>query len=236
MGYLTVFGCLLLAFGPSMAFFSLVLAKRATLVILAIGAGFFWLCGMFFASMVWVVPPVRDSAGAAVFFSVLMTELFRFLYWLLWTNGHQSLNQDAGKRLQSETMLRWEAVAAGVGSGFCSSLMYAGLLWQAWGPGVLSNPRCFGLSVFLIGAVLCLLWNCLHVAATVVAHEAYRSRNKVIVVVVAVSHFGLAMVTGLNAGQTGESAEMCAFGLGLEVIVVALAAYGVIIGVKSRKW
>lgn len=114
MGYLTFFGCLLIAFGPLLVFFVLVLARKSTLVILSIGAGFSWLFGMFVSSMIWdVLQPLRESLVSAVVLGVLCTEGFRFLFWLVWTKGHQSLNQDAGKRLESENMLLWEAVAAG---------------------------------------------------------------------------------------------------------------------------
>ena len=210
MGYLTVLGCLLIAFGPLVAFFTLVLAKRATLVILAIGAGFAWLCGLFLASMLWyAVVPARGSLVVTAVVGVLCTELTRFLFWLVWTKGHQSLNQDAGKRLESETLLGWEAVAAGVGSGFCGSLTYAGMLWAAWGPGTLGNSRCFGASVFVVGAVGCLLWSVLQVFWTLAWHRAYRRGSWLLAAATLAHHLALSVLSVFNSGQFGEAAWLC---------------------------
>lgn len=44
--------------------------------------------------------------------AVLCSEFSRFLFWLIWTKGHESLNQDAGKTLDSVSNLFWESVAA----------------------------------------------------------------------------------------------------------------------------
>jgi anterior pharynx defective protein 1 len=234
MGYLTVLGCLLIAFGPSVAFFTLVLAKRATLVILAIGAAFAWLCGMFLASMLWyALVPARGSLAVTAVVAVLSTELTRFLYWLVWTKGHQSLNQDAGKRLESETMLGWEAVAAGVGSGFGGSLLYAGMLWAAWGPGTLSNARCFGASVFVVGAVGCLMWSALQVFWTLAWHRAYRRGSWPLAAATLAHHALLSVLSVFNSGQFGDGVWLCLVPLLSQLFSVAALAVLAWRGIKK---
>jgi anterior pharynx defective protein 1 len=225
MAYLTFFGCLLISLGPSIAFFVIVLSKRATLVIVSIGAGFCWLCGMFVASMLWdVLVPLRGSLVATVPVAVLCTEGARFLFWLIWTKGHQSLNQDAGRKLENETLLLWESVAAGIGCGLCSALLYVSFLWDAWnGPGaLLVNNTCFGISAYLLGAITTLLWTVLHIFWNVFLHKAYRTGSKVFGLVILGHHVCLAMLTVFNSGEFGKTNGFCLISLLSQIVSIGM--------------
>ncbi len=242
MGYLTLIGCLLLVFGPLVVFSILVLSKRSSLVLLAIGSSFCWLFAMSVASMIWdVVTPLRGSQAFAVAIGVLCTgfkEFFffffsltsfaegvRFLFWLIWTKGHQSLSVDAGKRLESEMLLFWESVAGGVGFAFGASLMYAGVVWDAFGPGVLLSRSCFGISVFLLGAIDGLFFNVLQIFWNVFANRAYKSKSKLLGGAVVLHHLLVSMITVFNSGEFGNSSGLCLLPLLIMIISIAFAAF-----------
>ena len=223
---ITVLGSLLIAFGPPVAFFYLVLSRRATLVILTIGSAFSWLCGLFLASIVWwVLEPFREVYAVTVPVAVLSTECMRYLFWLIWTKGHQSLNQDAGKKLEDEMSLFAESISAGMGAGICSSLMYAGVLWSAWGPGVLLNSSCFGASIYLVGAVASLLNNILLIQWAILAHDAYRRGSWLLALLVGASHLFSSLMSIFNSGQFGSGPAMCLLSFAVQILSIALLGF-----------
>lgn len=197
------------ALGPLVVFFLLVVSRRATLVLLSIGAAFAWLAGAFVAALGWwVVPPFRSVLPVAAAWGVLATEAARFLFWLVWTKGHQSLAQDAGKPLDNDLSLLAEAVAAGVGFALASSLLYISVLWSAWGPGTLRNDVCFGLSIFVVGALQNSLWNVLQVIWTILAHHCYRQRSWRWLLVAGM-HLVASLSSVFNSGEWGSVSGLC---------------------------
>lgn len=222
--WLVGLGCLLISFGPPTAFFTLVLARKSTLVIVAIGSGFLWLVGLAAASLVWPLFPSEASPVAAVLLGSVCTDLTRFLFWLVWTRGHESLNQDAGKRLDDRPgLLMWEAIAAGLGSGMASALVYAGALWAVWGPGGLSNANCFGVSVFVGNAVMSLSWTALHVLGTVVAHQSFRAGRLLPVLAQFCGFVLLACASLFNSDRVVGVKGGCVLPAALQAVALALA-------------
>ena len=52
--------------------------------LLVLRRAFFWLLSLFLSSLIWTaVPPLRDTPAFTLPFSVLLQELFRYLYFRL---------------------------------------------------------------------------------------------------------------------------------------------------------
>lgn len=105
MTVLAVFSYGFIAFGPTVVLFAVTVARNAYQVILLMTGwvtywritelnfkrvlfsfhrAFFWLLSLFLASVIWTaVVPLRDTPAFTVPFSVLLQELFRYLYFLL---------------------------------------------------------------------------------------------------------------------------------------------------------
>ena len=223
MGVVTVLGCLLVAFGPLTAFFTFVLSKRATLVLLAVGSCFAWLFGLIVASIFWsVLGSGRAWTALAALLGVLATEAARFFFWLVWSRGRVALSQAAGRRVGDEAALVWESVAAGTGFAFGSALPFSGLLWSAWGPGVLAAECCGGVSVFFVGALLALGGGVLQVLWSVVAHRAFERRSWMQYGIVMGSHLLVSATSLLNTGQLGVATGLCAVPFVTMMVLIAL--------------
>mmetsp|Transcript_34532 Transcript_34532/g.86748 ORF Transcript_34532/g.86748 Transcript_34532/m.86748 type:complete len:115 (-) Transcript_34532:525-869(-) len=75
-------GGLLLAYGPPLALFLLVVARKAPLVVVSIAGSFTCLVSLLLSAVVWMaVPPLRQVLGFIVPFSVLILEAVRFASW-----------------------------------------------------------------------------------------------------------------------------------------------------------
>ncbi|KAM9986578.1 hypothetical protein ACTFIY_010994 [Dictyostelium cf. discoideum] len=91
------YGCLFITFSPILAFFFMVIAKNSQLVILTIGGSFFWLVSILIAAIWWyIIPPMREHWWFIISFSVLFQEIFRYIFFRLYSygfNDRPSLNQ-----------------------------------------------------------------------------------------------------------------------------------------------
>ena len=77
------FGCLLLAFGPPLAMFVLTIAKDPVRIIVLITSSFFWLVSLLLSALLWyAVVPLKQHLEFALVFSVLIQEIFRYLFYL----------------------------------------------------------------------------------------------------------------------------------------------------------
>ena len=150
----------------------------------------------------YAIVPLREYYAATIVVAVACSEFSRFLFWLIWTKGHESLNQDAGRKLDTVTNLFWESVAAGLGTGLTSSLiLYAGVLWSGWGPGTLLSESCFSCSFFIVGAITALSWTILHVGWTILCHRGYLlGKLNIRIFIVVVDHLIVSYLTMFNAG------------------------------------
>ncbi|KAK5576476.1 hypothetical protein RB653_007620 [Dictyostelium firmibasis] len=91
------YGCLFITFSPILAFFFMVIAKNSQLVILTIGGSFFWLVSILISAIWWyIIPPMREQWWFIISFSVLFQEIFRYIFYRLYSygfNDRPSLNQ-----------------------------------------------------------------------------------------------------------------------------------------------
>ncbi|KYQ92067.1 gamma-secretase subunit Aph-1 [Tieghemostelium lacteum] len=91
------FGCLFVAFSPAIAFFFFVIARNSQLILLSIGGSFFWLLSILLASIWWyIIPPMRSSYWFIIPFSIAFQELFRYIFYRLYSwgfNNRPSLSQ-----------------------------------------------------------------------------------------------------------------------------------------------
>ncbi|CBN76993.1 conserved unknown protein [Ectocarpus siliculosus] len=62
MGLVLVAGCSLIAFGPSIMLWVVVVGKRPALVIIGLVGAFFWLASMAAASVLWTIVPAAQDA------------------------------------------------------------------------------------------------------------------------------------------------------------------------------
>lgn len=99
--------------------------------------------------------------------------------------------------------------------------MYAGVVWNGWGPGTLLNTSCFSVSIFIVGAVTALSWTILHVGWTIICHRGYLFGIRSIrVYVVVVDHLLVSYLTMLNA--TNSISYGCVFSLLSQWISIAI--------------
>jgi len=89
-------GCALVACGPILALFGVLVAPNDMLVILSIGSAFFWLITTSIASTVWFVSTLRAVGGRALalVLTVLLQELGRVAFYVLYTKADRVLQPD----------------------------------------------------------------------------------------------------------------------------------------------
>uniref|UniRef100_A0A8C0P6Y9 Gamma-secretase subunit APH-1 n=2 Tax=Canis lupus familiaris TaxID=9615 RepID=A0A8C0P6Y9_CANLF len=101
------FGCAFIAFGPALALYIFTIATEPLRVIFLIIGAFFWLVSLLFSSLFWFVartitankdgPIQKYLLILGVLVSVLIQELFRFVYYKLLkkaSEGLKSINPD----------------------------------------------------------------------------------------------------------------------------------------------
>ena len=65
------FGCAFLAFGPSMAMFTMTIAQDPIRVIILVAAAFVWLCSLLLSSFIWfILVPLRDVTIIGMIISI----------------------------------------------------------------------------------------------------------------------------------------------------------------------
>ena len=101
MALMEFFGCLFLAFGPPLSMFILTVAKDPIRVIVLMTSAFFWLISLLLSSLLWLaVVPLRKNLEFTLFFSIVIQEIFRFLFYILMKKAEAGLikiNKSANK-------------------------------------------------------------------------------------------------------------------------------------------
>lgn len=86
------FGCILIAFGPLASLFFVVVAKRAQLVIIALSGAFTWLVAILVSATLWrIIPPLKSSIEATIPVSVLVQEIARYVFYVLYTRTERAV-------------------------------------------------------------------------------------------------------------------------------------------------
>ncbi|KAM6226966.1 gamma-secretase subunit Aph-1b-like isoform 1-T1 [Spheniscus humboldti] len=139
------FGCTFIAFGPALGLFLFTIARDPLRIIILIAGAFFWLVSLLLSSLIWFIavkasdpqdePLQKGLLIFGVMFSVLLQEVFRFLYYKLLRKaieGLVALSEDGCSPISIQQM----AYVAGVGFGLMSgAFSMINLLADSLGPG-----------------------------------------------------------------------------------------------------
>ncbi|GAM23385.1 hypothetical protein SAMD00019534_065600 [Acytostelium subglobosum LB1] len=91
------------------------------------------------------------------------------------------------------------SAAIGTGSGITYAfVMYGTIMWESQGPGDLFSPACPDVSLFMLSAIYALCFSLLHILWNVTAFQGYRTKNRIDVGIVLVSHIAISYFTMLN--------------------------------------
>jgi len=88
----TFFGCLFIAFGPSLAMLYFTILKHPIRIIVLVIGAFFWLIALLLSALLWMaVVPLKTELAFSLVFSVLFQELMRFALYKLMSKAEAGL-------------------------------------------------------------------------------------------------------------------------------------------------
>nr|XP_033793266.1 gamma-secretase subunit Aph-1b-like [Geotrypetes seraphini]XP_033793276.1 gamma-secretase subunit Aph-1b-like [Geotrypetes seraphini]XP_033793287.1 gamma-secretase subunit Aph-1b-like [Geotrypetes seraphini] len=201
------FGCTFIAFGPSLGLFLFTVAKDPLRVIILIAGAFFWLLSLLLSSLVWFIGiKAADPTNHllqdgllifGLFFSVLLQELFRFIYYLLLRKANEGLAalSDDG---QSPISIQQMAYVAGLGFGLMSgAFSVVNILSESIGPG---NVGIFGdhSLYFLTSAFMTMVLTLLHTFWGIIFFHGCETRAWWEILAVIATHLLISGLTLLN--------------------------------------
>lgn len=176
------FGCLLLAFGPPFAMFTLTVAKDPIRIIVLITSAFFWLVSLLVSALLWfAVVPLRNQLAFSLFFSVLFQELFRYLFYLFIKKAEKGLatvqkNFSDAKDMQFDS--RIISYVSGLGFGIISgAFSLVNVLGDMTGPGsvgIQDDSQAF----FLVSSLITLCFILLHTCWSIILYLSLSLRPR----------------------------------------------------------
>lgn len=223
MGYTMFFGCLFIGFSPLLSLFTFLIAQNNILIILTIGSAFSWLIGMFIGGIIWyILVPIRKIYWTAIILSVFFQEISRFFFFTLYNKSIDALSRERGRAERPLEKLG-SSLACGVGFGFSQGLLlYASVLAEATGPGSLFLDSCPNISVFLVSAILCLLYSICHCCWAFICFDSYRKPNpNQKLFLVSFLHLAADYFTVINVSDR----DVCGVSFGLLSIVMIISLY-----------
>jgi len=236
MTYLLFFGCLFVVFGPSLALFLLVVSRNNQLIIFMIGGSFFWLLSILVSSIWWyIVTPLRASYWFVIPFAVLFQEAGRLGCYRLYTWAFRTtpFRPDVQEQVENNPRLKSltkrpnhvaASLAAGLGYGVTYALvMYTSVLWEATGPGTVFSPSCPTTNLFIISALLALLFSTMHIFLSLLLFDAFRMKDRRAIAIGWGAHLVISFLSTANlpGGQCAGSVVPIA------LLVTALGGYSV---------
>ncbi|CAI2162487.1 1858_t:CDS:2 [Funneliformis geosporum] len=220
MTLLTFFGCALTAYGPPLAIFFLTIAKDAQLVILMVSSAFFWLISILAASSIWfIAKPARTENAITILYSVLLQELFRWLFYKLISRAESGLILASSNPTSPYNRSSF-AFVSGLGFGFMSGLVtYITLLVSSIGPGVITSIT---TCIFIL----------LHITWMMLAFEGFScpKRKFYYIIWVVLSHLGASYVTLLNESKIGFG---CIIGILINMVILIVSAVASLMTLKK---
>ncbi|RHZ33498.1 hypothetical protein DYB37_008598 [Aphanomyces astaci] len=223
-------GCMLTAFGPISFLFFTVVAQRAQLVILSITAAFFYLLGLLVAATLWtVIPPLHDSIHATIPVAILVQELFRYAFFVVYIRCEQAVKRVTTKQNQLPLNDLTSSFASGVGFALMRALMMYGtvLASSLAGEGASFTATCPQIPLVFASALSTLALTLLDVALMVLAFEGYRKRSAAHIVAVVLLHLGSGLSNMLNLNEVG-----CSASIPLTYVAASLAVVAATLSVK----
>ncbi|ORY97784.1 gamma-secretase subunit Aph-1 [Syncephalastrum racemosum] len=200
----TFFGCLLIAYGPLLGIFFLVIAPRPQWTLLMVASGFFCLLAILISSVIWYFG--RTTIFGTIAYSVTIQEVFRVAFWRLLKRTEVGFNLVASNPTSPLNRHKM-AFAAGYGYALMSALIsYISPLVDSIGPGVLMCPSCPGATLFFVYAFTTSFFSLLHLAWMMLAFDALNTistvQGKLKLAWVFVSHFAASFASSLNSSDT----------------------------------
>lgn len=167
MALIELFGCVFLAFGPPFSMFLFTIAKDPTRVIVLITSAFFWLISLLISALIWLaVVPLKEKLAFALFISVIIQEVFRYLFYLFIKKAEAGLAkvQKASASNNMKFDSRIISYASGLGFGMISgAFSLVNVLGDMSGPGTLGikgDSQAFYIVTSLITLCFILLHVC----------------------------------------------------------------------------
>ncbi|KAF0775798.1 hypothetical protein AaE_000502 [Aphanomyces astaci] len=223
-------GCMLTAFAPISFLFFTVVAQRAQLVILSITAAFFYLLGLLVAATLWtVIPPLHDSIHATIPVAILVQEMFRYAFFVVYIRCEQAVKRVTTKQNQLPLNDLTSSFASGVGFALMRALMMYGtvLASSLAGEGASFTATCPQIPLVFASALSTLALTLLDVALMVLAFEGYRKRSAAHIVAVVLLHLGSGLSNMLNLNEVG-----CSASIPLTYVAASLAVVAATLSVK----
>ncbi|TMW57788.1 hypothetical protein Poli38472_014391 [Pythium oligandrum] len=200
------FGCILIAFGPLTALFFMVVSKRAQLTIIALSGAFVWLVSILISATLWmIIPPLKSSIEATIVISVIIQEVFRFVFFHFYTRTELAVQKVTTATHQLPLNDITSSLAGGVGFSIMHSvMMYGSVVASSTGSrGAAFSPSCESIPLIFSGAFSTLALTIMDVALMIIAFHGYRNRNFVLIGGVGVLHLGVALSALANQNTNG---------------------------------
>jgi len=211
-------GCVMVAFGVPATVFSIVILRKAQLVIICIIASFFWLVSFLVASLLWwMITPMQSEHWAVVLLGVVAQEISRFIFFQNYVKHENTFSVIGTNSVSYPLIDFYSALAAGVGFGGAYVVMvYGSILAFSSGPGTLFANSCPNFSTFVVSSWLSLAFSVLHMFLMIIAFDAYRRRSVPRTLGVICPHITASLLTLLNERSGG-----CVLSIPLIYLVVA---------------
>ncbi|XP_003382482.1 PREDICTED: gamma-secretase subunit Aph-1b-like [Amphimedon queenslandica] len=220
MTVLTAFAYGIYTFGPPVALFFVTVARHPHEIITMILGAFFWLLALLFASLVWIIViPLKDTPAFTLPISVILQEVFRWLYFKLLKKADHLL--EIVSEDKSDLRKHKIAYVGGLGFGLIAGIvMFANVLSVASGPGtVRSNQYFVTVSAFSTQVMIIL-----HICWGVIFFAGLESKNWLYIFAVPISHMFISCLS-LLINLANTPAYFLSFGYFLCVVFVALAFF-----------
>eukprot|EP00515_Schizochytrium_aggregatum_P011985 CAMPEP_0202083370 /NCGR_PEP_ID=MMETSP0964-20121228/23465_1 /ASSEMBLY_ACC=CAM_ASM_000500 /TAXON_ID=4773 /ORGANISM="Schizochytrium aggregatum, Strain ATCC28209" /LENGTH=247 /DNA_ID=CAMNT_0048651077 /DNA_START=86 /DNA_END=829 /DNA_ORIENTATION=- len=240
MGFVTLLGVAVFAFGPPLALLFSVVARRAQLVLVTVTSAFFELLALIFTGLLFfLIPVLAEMPLLTAAFGVAIQEASRFGYLSIYVKSDDRVEAMCSASDRTPFSDFASAVAAGLGFALMNSLiMYGGVLQAALQPGDLYTDACPRVSLFVLSALLALMFQALNMALMVLGLDALRRPSgsmdrRVRIVLVVCAHF---VATFLGALNDNAEAGGCATGITLQALVVTLVVAETVRTVRSKSY
>lgn len=219
---LVAVGILLIAVGPSLAIWLVILQRRAHLLVIAILAAFMWCLAMMFAGAAWLaIPPLKNTFAWVLFVTVTMQEVVRLaLYGMIRFVARRGEGAEAFFRpgVRNELLT---GMAVGVGYSLMSVLIqfYAVIANEFSEDTAIYTDVC-PHNFFVVAGAFSLAFSVLQIALGVWIWPAYsEDRGWGKVALGYGVHLGLSQISLVN-----QRRNACSWNLGLTYSLIVLAS------------
>ncbi|RUS75441.1 hypothetical protein EGW08_016791 [Elysia chlorotica] len=211
MTLMEFFGCTFIIFGPPFALFVFTIAKDPMRIIVMMASAFFWLCSLLISSIIWfAVVPLRDQLAFGVVFSVLIQELFRFLFYKVLRKANDGLiamsQQSTQQNITPKDFINTHIMAYVSGLGFgliAGTFSIVNILADMNGPGTIGiegDSKYF----FWTSACLSLCILLLHTAWGIIFFSALDKNQWIGVALVVAAHMFFSCISLVNQQSSSD--------------------------------